>query len=119
VGGIPVEVTESQAPLVFWHKEILPGTGGAGRWHGGQAQRIVVGARDAAPFQCAAATFDRRDNPARGRGGGADGAPGRVEVQTAEGARSVYRGKGTIIVPAGGLLCVDLPGGGGWGEAAK
>ena len=115
VGGIPVEVTESQAPLVFWHKEILPGTGGAGRWHGGQAQRIVVGARDGAPFQCAAATFDRRDNPARGRGGGADGAPGRVEVQTAEGARTVYQGKGTITVPAGGLLCVDLPGGGGWG----
>lgn len=119
VGGIPVEVTESQAPLVFWHKEILPDTGGAGRWHGGQAQRIVVGARDGAPFQCAAATFDRRDNPARGRGGGTDGAPGRVEVQTAEGVRSVYRGKGTITVPAGGLLCVDLPGGGGWGVPVR
>ena len=116
VGGIPVEVTESQAPLVFWHKEILPDTGGAGRWHGGQAQRIVIGARDGAPFQCAAATFDRRANPARGRRGGADGAPGRVEVEAADGTRSVFEGKGTITVPAGGLLRVDLPGGGGWGQ---
>jgi len=117
VGGIPVEVTESQAPLVFWHKEILPDTGGAGRWHGGQAQRIVIGARDGAPFQCAAATFDRRDNPARGRAGGADGAPGRVEVEAADGTRHVFEGKGTITVPTGGLLRVDLPGGGGWGVA--
>jgi N-methylhydantoinase B/oxoprolinase/acetone carboxylase alpha subunit len=116
VGGIPVEVTESQAPLVFWHKEILPDTGGAGRWHGGQAQRIVIGARDGAPFQCAAATFDRRANPARGRRGGADGAPGRVEVEAADGTRRVFEGKGTITVPAGGLLRVDLPGGGGWGQ---
>jgi N-methylhydantoinase B len=118
VGGIPVEVTEAQAPLVFWHKEMLPGSGGAGRWRGGLAQRIVVGARDGAPFACSAATFDRRANPARGRQGGSAGAPGRVEIQTAEGAVSVHEGKGTIIVPPGGLLRVDLPGGGGWGTPA-
>jgi N-methylhydantoinase B len=76
-----------------------------------------VGARDGAPFACSAATFDRRANPARGRQGGQPGAPGRVEVQAPDGALSVYEGKGTIEVPAGGLLCVDLPGGGGWGEA--
>ena len=116
VGGIPVEVTEAQAPLVFWHKEYLEGSGGAGRWRGGRAQRIVVGARDGAPFACSAATFDRRANPARGRQGGQPGAPGRVEMEGPDGAVSIYEGKGTIAVPAGGLLRVDLPGGGGWGE---
>jgi N-methylhydantoinase B len=115
VGGIPVEVTEAQAPLVFWHKEYLAGSGGAGTWRGGLAQRIVIGARDGAPFECSAATFDRRMNPARGRGGGADGAPGRVEVASASGEIRVHEGKGTILVPAGGTLRIDLPGGGGFG----
>ena len=115
VGGIPVEVTEAQAPLVFWHKEYLADSGGAGTWRGGLAQRIVIGARDGAPFECSAATFDRRMNAARGRSGGADGAPGRVEVESASGEVAVYAGKGTILVPAGGRLRIDLPGGGGFG----
>lgn len=115
VGGIPVEVTEAQAPLVFWHKEVLPGSGGAGRWPGGQAQRIVIGARDGAAFECSAATFDRRLHPARGRSGGGDGAVGRVEVIAADGTRTLHTGKGTLLVPAGARLQVDLPGGGGFG----
>jgi N-methylhydantoinase B len=114
VGAIPVEVTEAQAPLVFWHKELLPDSGGAGRWRGGLAQRIVVARRDGAGFECAAATFDRRDHPARGRDGGADGAPGRVMVRDADGDHP-FEGKGTIRVPPGGRLLVDLPGGGGVG----
>jgi uncharacterized protein YigE (DUF2233 family) len=40
VGAIPIEVTEVQAPLVFWHKEYLSDSGGAGHWRGGLAQRI-------------------------------------------------------------------------------
>ena len=119
VGGIPVEVTEAQAPLVFWHKEYLADSGGAGRWRGGLAQRIVIGARDNAPFDCSAATFDRRANPARGRHGGLPGAPGRVEIHPANGERRVHEGKETVQVPAGGRLQLDIPGGGGFGPAAE
>jgi N-methylhydantoinase B len=115
VGGIPVEVTEAQAPLVFWHKEYLADSGGAGRWRGGLAQRIVIGARDGAPFECSAATFDRRAHPARGRSGGAAGAAGRVLIHDGAQARP-FEGKGTIRVPAGGRMQVDLPGGGGFGD---
>ena len=115
VGAIPVEVTEVQAPLVFWHKEYLSDSGGAGRWRGGLAQRIEIAARDGAPFECSAATFDRRANPARGRLGGASGAAGRVEIEAADGQCTVHEGKGTLRVPAGGRLRVDLPGGGGFG----
>ena len=118
VGGIPVEVTESQAPLVFWHKQLLPGSGGAGTWRGGLAQRIVIGARDGAAFDCSAATFDRRDHPARGRHGGAAGAPGRVEILHGDGRVVPFLGKGVIDVPAGARLCIDLPGGGGFGPPA-
>ncbi len=116
VGGIPVEVTESQAPLVFWHKEFLCDSGGAGLHRGGLAQRIVVGARDGVAFTCAAATFDRRAHAARGRQGGHDGALGVAVVEAACGD-TVFEGKGTIQVPAGARLRVDLPGGGGFGDA--
>ncbi len=119
VGGIPVEITEAQSPLVFWHKEYLADSAGAGRWRGGLAQRIVIGARDDAPFECSAATFDRRDNAARGRQGGQPGAPGRVEVEHPDGTCHAFRGKGAIPVPAGGRLRVDLPGGGGFGPPVQ
>ena len=88
---------------------------GAGRWRGGLAQRIEIAARDGAAFECSAATFDRRANPARGRLGGAAGAAGRVEIEAADGQCTSHEGKGTLRVPAGGRLRVDLPGGGGFG----
>lgn len=115
VGGIPVEVTETQSPLVFWRKEYLPDSGGAGRWRGGLGQRIEIGARDGLAFECSAATFDRRQHAARGRSGGLPGALGRVGVQAADGSMHEFAGKGLIQVPAHGRLCVDLPGGGGFG----
>ena len=118
VGGIPVEVTEAQAPVVFWHKEFLADSGGAGRFRGGIAQRIVIGGRKGQSFTCNAATFDRRRNPARGRNGGADGAPGQVFLETPNGLEA-FTGKGTIRVPAGCRLRVDLPGGGGFGDPAQ
>jgi N-methylhydantoinase B/oxoprolinase/acetone carboxylase alpha subunit len=116
VGGIPVEVTETQAPVIFWHKEFLADSGGAGRYRGGLAQRIVVGGRDGVAFSCAAATFDRRGNPARGRAGGQAGAPGVAVVRSSDGREQVFEGKGAIHVAAGATLRVDLPGGGGFGE---
>lgn len=118
VGGIPVEVTETQAPVVFWQKEYLCDSGGAGQHRGGLAQRIVVGGRGGVGFQCNAATFDRRANAARGRQGGASGAAGKAWVRVGRKVQ-VFEGKGTIAVPPGGLLGVDLPGGGGFGPPAQ
>jgi N-methylhydantoinase B len=119
VGGIPVEITEAQSPLVFWQKEYLPDSGGGGRWRGGLSQRIVIGSRDNVGFDCSAATFDRRAYPARGRSGGLAGAQGLVEIESPTGERTRYEGKSTIEVPAGGRLRVDLPGGGGFGAPAE
>lgn len=119
VGGIPVEVTESQAPVVFWEKMLLTDSGGAGAWRGGLGQRITVGTVDGQGLSCAAATFDRRDFPARGRSGGHDGATGRVELIDAQGRVTPFIGKGMIHVPPGGRLRVDLPGGGGFGEPGR
>ena len=119
VGVVPVEITETKSPLVFWLKEFLPDSGGAGEFRGGLGQRIVIGGRDGVGFSCAAATFDRRANPARGRAGGHAGAAGVAVVQAADGAAQVFEGKGAIAVPAGATLRVDLPGGGGFGDPSQ
>ncbi|MEZ5826147.1 MAG: hydantoinase B/oxoprolinase family protein [Geminicoccaceae bacterium] len=112
VGAIPVEVTEHQSPLVFWRKELLEGSGGSGRWRGGDGQIIEIGSVDDRPFCVSAATFDRTAHPARGREGGSDGQTGAARL--ASGA--VLEGKGVHIVPAGDRLVVETPGGGGCGE---
>ena len=119
VGGIPVEITETQSPLVFWEKTYLTNSAGAGQWRGGLSQRIVIGTRDTLGFDCSAATFDRRAHPARGRNGGLPGAPGRVDIQMASGELILHESKSTIHVPDGGRLFIELPGGGGFGPPEK
>lgn len=110
VRNTPVEITESVAPLIFRRKEYRVGSGGAGRYRGGDGQTIEIAHAHGAPFAIFA-LFDRIDHPARGRDGGGDGAPGAIRL--ASGGR--LRGKGKQIVPAGDAVILELPGGGGLG----
>lgn len=116
VGGIPIEVTEAAAPIVIWKKEFVPDSGGAGRQRGGLGQRIEIEGRFGQGFRCSAATFDRREYPARGRQGGNAGRAGSVHVISAANEELPFSGKGMIEVPQGGRLRVELPGGGGFGR---
>src|SRR5690242_19052982 len=50
VRGTPVEIAETQTPLIFWRKELRPDSGGAGRTRGGLGQIIEVGTGIDAPF---------------------------------------------------------------------
>ena len=77
VRGTPVEIAETQTPLIFWRKELRPDSGGAGRTRGGLGQIIEVGSGIDAPFEILAA-FDRIDHPPRGRDGGRNGENGYV-----------------------------------------
>ncbi len=112
VRNTPVEITESVAPLIFLRKEYREGSGGDGRYRGGEGQVIEIEHREGAPFTLFA-LFDRIDHPARGRNGGGAGAPGRVSL--GDGTR--LRGKGRQVVPAGASLVLELPGGGGLGRS--
>ncbi len=114
VQGTPVEIAETQAPLLFWRKEFRAGSGGTGRTRGGLGQVIEVESAEGAPFDLVAA-FDRVQFPPRGQLGGADGAPGRVAL--ASGA--VLRSKGRQDIPAGERLVLHTPGGAGLGPAAE
>jgi len=99
---------------VFWVKEYLPDSGGAGEFRGGLGQRIEIGNSESASFTCGTGTFDRMRNPAGGRSGGRPGRHGSARL--ASGA--VLATKATHTVPAGDRLVIELPGGGGVGDPA-
>ena len=112
VGAIPVEVTESESPLVFWRKAFLPDSGGAGTFRGGLGQIIEVGNSQEHPFTVSAATFDRMRNPPRGRDGGHPGRNGAARL----GSGPRFDDKAVHVIPPGDRLIVELPGGGGLGD---
>ncbi len=111
VRGVPVEATESIAPVVFWRKELRDDSGGAGRNRGGLGQVIELGGDGGIPFDVMA-MYERVDNAARGRDGGLPGATGTVAL--ASGRR--LRAKGQQSIPPGDRLVLGMPGGGGFGH---
>ncbi len=115
VGAIPVEVTESESPLVFWRKEFLPDSGGPGAFRGGLGQVIEIGSTEEHPFTVSAATFDRLQNPPRGRDGGLPGRNGCARLKSGPDLPD----KGVHTIPAGDRLVVELPGGGGLGDPRR
>jgi N-methylhydantoinase B len=113
VRTIPVEATESVAPVMFRRREFREGSGGAGRFRGGLGQVIELGGADGTPVALLC-NFERINNPARGRDGGGKGAPGRVTL----GSGKPIRSKGRQTVPGGDFVRLELPGGGGFGDPA-
>jgi N-methylhydantoinase B len=113
VRGTPVEIAETQTPLIFWRKEFRPDSGGAGRTRGGLGQIMEIESGIAEPFDLLAA-FDRIDYPARGRDGGADGEAGFVALKSGQ----TLKGKGFQLIPSGERLVIMTPGGAGIGAPA-
>jgi len=109
---VPVEITETIAPVVYWRKEIRPDSAGAGRHRGGFGQVLEIASSEDAPFAMSAATFDRLNHPALGRNGGQPGAKGSYGLTSGE----IFHGKGKQVVPPGDRLLLELPGGAGFGD---
>jgi N-methylhydantoinase B len=111
VRGTPVEIAESQTPLIFWRKELRPDSGGAGRSRGGLGQIIEIESGIGRPWDILAA-FDRIEHPPRGRDGGHDGMAGYVGLKSGR----KLRGKGFQEIPTGDRLVALTPGGAGIGD---
>jgi N-methylhydantoinase B len=111
VRTIPVEATETVAPVVFHRREFRDGSGGPGRFRGGLGQVIELGGADGAPLALLC-NFERVHNPARGRDGGRPGASGTVTLRSGR----PIRPKGRQTVPGADVICLGLPGGGGLGD---
>jgi N-methylhydantoinase B len=114
VRTIPVEATESVAPVIFRRREFREGSGGAGRYRGGLGQVIELGGADGNPVALLC-NFERIRNPARGRDGGGLGAPGGVSLVSGKPIRS----KGRQTVPGGDYIRLEWPGGGGFGNPGQ
>jgi N-methylhydantoinase B len=112
VRNTPIEISETVAPIVIWRKEYRGDSGGPGRYRGGTGQIMEIGHAGDSPFAIAA-MFDRVKHPPRGRGGGGDGQCGRVHL----GSGTALASKGRQTVPAGDRLVLEMPGGGGLGDA--
>src|SRR5579864_3366495 len=113
VRTIPVEATESVAPVMFRRREFREGSGGTGKYRGGLGQVIELGGADGMPVAMLC-NFERINNPARGRDGGGLGAPGQVTLVSGKAIRS----KGRATISGGDFIRLELPGGGGFGDPA-
>lgn len=111
---MPIEATEHAGPVVIWRKELRADSGGAGKQRGGLGQIMEVGAREGYEFDISA-MLDRVDHPARGRRGGANGAP--TTIMRSDGAE--MQGKGRQFVPQGAQVHMAFPGGAGYGAAGE
>jgi len=106
------EVLEARFPVRLERFAIRRGSGGAGRWPGGDgvvrqlrclesvAVSLISGSRTVAPF---------------GLAGGAPGACGRNGLLRADGRREELPGCCAIELLPGEALCIETPGGGGFG----
>lgn len=117
VSIIPIEAAEATSPILFWRKELLMDSGGAGKYRGGLGQvlEIATATHGAIAIQ---AMFDRIRHPARGREGGQIGAAGRVlkAGSSKAGSSQVLAAKGQHQILPNEILRLELPGGGGFGD---
>ncbi len=107
----PIEVLEMEYPLRVRTYAVRRGSGGAGRWRGGDG---VIREFEALAPMDAGVLAERRRYAARGAGGGAAGAPGETLLNGVPLAPKVSM----PLVP-GDVLRIATPGGGGWGEPER
>jgi 5-oxoprolinase (ATP-hydrolysing) len=106
------EVLEARHPVRLLEFRLRRGSGGAGRWHGGDG--LVRRYEFLAPVTVSLLT-ERRETAPYGLRGGAPGARGRNALERRDGTTQELRGRDTLRLEAGECLRVETPGGGGFG----
>ncbi len=106
------EILEDRFPVRLEGFAIRRGSGGAGRWPGGDG--VVRRLRFLAPMTVAILSGSRRVPPF-GLAGGGDGAVGRNRMERADGWHQELAGCDQVAVQPGDLLEIATPGGGGYG----
>jgi len=106
------EVLEWRYPVRLESYRIRRGSGGAGRWHGGEGgvRRLCF----AEPMTVTTLTGHRRV-PAFGLAGGQAGALGRHWIEHPDGTVTTMLGCDSVTVEPGDVFVIQTPGGGGYG----
>jgi N-methylhydantoinase B len=110
----PAEALEYAYPLRVTRYSLRPGSGGEGKFRGGDG--IV---REVELLSDAEVTLlaDRRTRGPYGLRGGADGAEGRTRVVHRDHSVEQLPGKCSVRLKKGERVRIESPGGGGWGRA--
>jgi N-methylhydantoinase B len=108
----PVEAIEHALPVRVTAYALRDGSGGEGRFRGGQGIRRAYEFLEEATVTI---NSERRVNGPYGLRGGEAGEPG-INWLIRDGEARVIGGKSTIQVRAGDRLIIETPGGGGWGS---
>ncbi|MGW1395126.1 hydantoinase B/oxoprolinase family protein [Streptomyces nigra] len=110
------EVLEWRLPVRLDEFAVRPGSGGAGRWRGGDG--AVRRIRFLEPMTVSTLSQHRRVPP-YGMAGGAPGALGGNRVEHADGTVTTLAGSDSADVGPGDVLVIETPGGGGYGPPPR
>jgi N-methylhydantoinase B len=108
----PVEVLEINYPVRVRRYGLRRGSGGTGKWRGGNG---IVREIEMLADARVSLLSDRRTIAPYGLAGGGSGAAGRNEL-IVHGRRKRLPSKCSLQAPAGAVIRVETPGGGGWGR---
>lgn len=110
----PIEAIEREYPLRVARYEFAEGTGGRGRYRGGDGliRALTLTEGDARISLLA----ERHTVAPRGALGGSDGATGRHSIENPDGDSQRLPAKTTRAFAVGQTLVIQTPGGGGYGE---
>jgi N-methylhydantoinase B len=108
----PIEALESSYPVRVRSYSLRPGSGGVGRYRGGDG---VIREIEFLTYVRGSILSDRRAFPPYGLAGGKPGRSGRNELR-AKGRVTKLPSKTGFSAPAGSVLRIETPGGGGWGR---
>jgi N-methylhydantoinase B len=108
----PIESLETHYPFRIARTGLRSGSGGTGRFRGGEGIHREIEFLDAATVSIMG---ERRRHRPWGLAGGGPGAAGEDWLVRRDGSVERLPGKATFDVEAGDVLRVLTPGGGGWG----
>lgn len=109
----PIEVAEASYPVVFTSYRVREGSGGAGKYRGGDG--IVRSFKVTAPARLSIIASRFRSRP-WGLRGGLPGAPARVTIVRASGRAEEVVPFSTVDLGPGDEVIIETPGGGGYGS---
>jgi len=110
------EVLETRFPVLLERFEIRRGSGGAGRFHGGDG--AIRALRFDTPMEINLIT-GHREIPPFGLEGGEPGACGINELRRADGRVERLEGRDRVFLEAGDAIIMYTPGGGGFGSPER
>ncbi|MGV9884822.1 hydantoinase B/oxoprolinase family protein [Streptomyces sp. NPDC003006] len=110
------EVLEWRLPVVLEEFAVRRGSGGGGRWRGGDGGVRRIRFRE--PMTVSTLAQHRRVAP-YGMAGGAPGALGAGRVERADGTVLELGGSDSADLGPGDVLVIETPGGGGYGPAPR